>query len=109
MTDSSQFVQLAEMDGVPLLVGGSAVIIPGTTVYIRCDVVNAQRTYNATQLSILLRDIDVAELNDGRRRDSGPEVEIPPFQRMRNDKMVKVTRNCISIDQKCPTVSSRAQ
>jgi len=45
MTDSSQFIQLNELDVVPLIVGGSATLIPGTTVYIHCPVVNAQRTY----------------------------------------------------------------
>jgi len=44
MTDSSQFIQLHEMDSVPLIVGGSATLVPGTTVYIHCPVLSDQRT-----------------------------------------------------------------
>ena len=50
MTDSSHFIQLTEMDVVTLIVGGSATIIPRTTVYIHCQLVNALRTYNCYSL-----------------------------------------------------------
>lgn len=47
MVDSSQFIQLsAELVVVPLIVGGSATVIPGTTVYIHCPVANTHCTYD---------------------------------------------------------------
>jgi len=45
MIDSSRFIQLSEMGVVPLIVGGSATVIPGTTLHIHCHVINAQSTY----------------------------------------------------------------
>ena len=45
MTDSSHVIQLNRMDVVPVIVGGSATVIPGTTVYIHCPLVTSQRTY----------------------------------------------------------------
>ena len=58
--DKSEFVQFRPMKTVVLVVGGSATFLPGTTVFIRCDVSRqhgmffspVERFYQRSQLQV---------------------------------------------------------
>jgi len=57
---------------------------------------NTAKCFQIATILTLLHEIDIAENNADSRFQS--EVEIPPILLMRNDKIVKITRKCTSIN-----------